>query len=138
MEGRLYAFLAVGRGMTEKKGETARYVRIGRCKPNSVWKNLHHGPSSVEEVFLDVPVPDAKEAISNLIEIMRGNAYYGPKHQRLGGWHDELMYEKNSFGNYWFETVYSVRQLREIFRNIGLDFKPEVTGAAKAPTTGSV
>ena len=124
MEGRVYAFLAVGKGKTEKGG-TARYVRIGRCKPDSVWQRRYHGPSSVEEVLLDVPVPDAKEAIGNLVEIMRGNAYYGPKHQRLGGWHDELLYEKAAFGNYWFETVYGVYQLKEIFRNIGLDFKPE-------------
>ena len=137
MEGRVYAFLAVGKGQTEK-GDAARYVRIGRCQPESVWQRLHHGPSSAEEVLMNVPVPDVKEAVSKLVEILRGNAFYGPERHKLGGWHDELLYEKSAFGNYWFETVYSVSQLIEIFRNIGLELKPEVPAAAKAPTTGNV
>ena len=137
MEGRVYAFLAVGKGLTEQ-GDTALYVRIGRCKPESVWQRLHHGPSTPEEVLMDVPVPDVKEAVSKLIDIMRGNAFYGPEKHKLGGWHDELLYEKAAFGNYWLETVYGVYQLKEIFRNIGLELKPEVPAVAKAPTTGSV
>ena len=137
MEGRVYAFLAVGKGLTEQ-GDTALYVRIGRCQPESVWQRLHHGPSTPEQVLMDVPVPDVKEAVSKLIEIMRGNAFYGPEKHKLGGWHDELLYEKTAFGNYWFETVYSVYQLVEIFRNIGFELKPEVPAAAKAPTTGNV
>ena len=137
MEGRLCAFLAVGKGLTEQ-GDTALYVRIGRCQPESVWQRLHHGPSTPEQVLMDVPVPDVKEAVSKLIDILRGNAFYGPEKHKLGGWHDELLYEKTAFGNYWFETVYSVYQLVEIFRNIGLELKPEVPAVAMAPTTGNV
>ena len=132
MEGRLYAFLAVGQGYTEQ-GDTVRYVRIGRCKPDAVWQRLHHGPSTSEVTLMDVRVSDVRRAMSKLIEILRGNERYGPDQHRLGGWQDEMLYEKPAFGNSWFETVFSVDQLQEVFRNVGLEFKQQ-----SEVTTGSV
>ena len=137
MSGKVYAFLAVGRGLTGQ-GDAAKYVRIGWSK-HDTWKKSHRGPSTPEEVLLEVDVPDAKQSMSLLIEILRGNQRYGPEQHILGGWQEEMLYEKPAFGNYWCETVYGTDDLREIFRNIGLDLTPEPGAvAAKAPTTGSV
>ena len=122
MAGKVYAFVAVGRGVTEK-GDKAMYVRIGRCKPKCDWQRLHHGPSTPEEVLMETAVPDAKAAMSKLISILRGNEYYGAEKHRLDGWHEELLVEKAAFGSAWFETVYTITQLRDIFKNIGMDFK---------------
>ena len=71
---------------------------------------------------MEVPVPDAKEAITQLQSILRGNICFGPDQRRLGGWHDEELYEKTEFGNYWFETVYDLPKLEEIFRGIAWEF----------------
>ena len=141
----VYAFLAVGRGLTEK-GDTAKWIRIGRSKRKD-WKRQHLGPNAVEEVLMDVELADPKEAVSKMIDILRGNCMYGPmlKHQ-LGGWRDELLYEKPAFGLNWFETVYGLYQLKEIFENIERDLNPQQikresqvpAAPATAQTKGSV
>jgi len=136
MVDRVYAFLAVGKGLTEQ-GDTARYVRVGRCTRED-WKRLHHGPSTPEEVLMDVEVPDGKKAMSKMVEILRGNCMYGPKRNRLGGWREELLYEKPAFGLNWLETVYSLYHLQEIFGNIGWELIRPEPEAAKVPTRGSV
>ena len=145
MVAQVYAFLAVGRGLTEK-GDTAKFVRIGRSKRKD-WKRKHQGPNAVEEVLMDVELANPKEAVSKIIDILRGNCMYGPelKH-RLGGWRDELLYEKPAFGLNWFETVYGLYQLKEIFENIERDLNPQQikresqvpAAPATAQTKGSV
>ena len=128
MVAQVYAFLAVGRGLTEK-GDTAKWIRIGRSKRKD-WRRKHQGPNAVEEVLMDVELADPKAAVSKMVDILRGNCMYGPKlKHKLGGWHDEMLYEKPAFGLNWFETVYGLYQLKEIFENIERDLNPRADEA---------
>ena len=123
MVGKIYAFVPVGKADAGKL-----YVRIGWVETAArAWKRKHGGLNRVGVILLEAVVPDAKEAASKLQSILRGNISFGPDRRRLGGWHDGSLCEKTAFGNYWFETVYDLPKLEEIFRGIEWEFgaRPE-------------
>ena len=106
----IYAFVPVGR-----RGADTLHVRVGRKARPGDWRHAFHGLNAVETTLLEVRVHNARQAMSELIEILRGNTYFGPARRQLGGWHEGRLQEETGFGHYWWVSTYSMRELSEIF-----------------------
>ena len=140
----VYAFVPAGRcphvsmPVASDVDETAEVVhlRIGRKVKPGDWKRGFHGLNTVFETLLEVRVEDAKETMSKLVDILRGNVYFGSDDIRyprmLGGWREGRLMEDNAFGNNWGMTNYSMSRLREIFRTIAWEL-----GGRVGPLPGS-
>ena len=136
----VYVFVPAGRcphvsmPVASDVDETAEVVhlRIGRKVRPGDWKRGFHGLNTVFETLLEVRVEDARTAMSKLVDILRGNVYFGSDPRMLGGWREGRLMEDNAFGNSWWMTNYSMSRLREIFRTIAWEL-----GGRVGPAPGS-
>ena len=121
----VYAFVPVGRvpGVV--------HLRVGRKVRPGDWRRGFHGLNTMEETLMEVRVEDARLEFSKLVEILRGNVYFGERRQ-LGGWQEGRLTEDTAFGNYWWKTNYSMSKVREIFRTIAWEL-----GGRVGPAPGS-
>ena len=124
----IYAFVPVGR-----RGADTLHVRVGRKARPGDWRHAFHGLNAVETTLLEVRVPDARQAMSELIEILRGNTYFGPARRQLGGWHEGRLQEETNLGQYWWRSTYSMRELSEIFAAAAWELQPGGTSEALPP-----
>ena len=71
----VYAFVPVGR---RRDVLNEVHLRVGRKSGRGGWRRQFHGLNSVEETLFEVHVHDARQAMSLLVDILRGNSYFGP------------------------------------------------------------
>ena len=81
----VYAFVPVGRCPGD---QDTVHIRTGRKAGRGEWRRGHHGLNSVDITLMEVRVRDARETMSDLVEILRGNVLFGKPPRRLGGWHE--------------------------------------------------
>ena len=127
----VYAFVPVGRCPGD---QDTVHIRTGRKAGRGEWRRGHHGLNSVDITLMEVRVRDARETMSDLVEILRGNVLFGKPPRRLGGWHEGRLMEATGLGAYWWRSTYSMRELRTIFRSIAWELDGRV---GPAPGSGT-